>query len=273
MNKLLKGTKAALLTVFIVSLIGVSSVNAQKKWFYGVGTGFTFMNAEGDQGLYFSSTGTIEFEVDMGPEDFNDFTQSAFGLGGYATDGSWMIAGSFGGLKLGDDVEGDLTDEDGDGDGEYTAEIFFKTFVAEATVGYTAFRSEDRNFVVTPYVGGRFMKHDFGTNLTITEGTSTIEVKEDVDNKWFDVLIGSSMGLVISPGVTWSLQADAGFGGSEGTYTFKTGLSWNPSKSWTISPNFKYSIIEYENEEKGDTDWYLYDVDEFGVGISVLVLF
>ena len=90
---------------------------------------------------------------------------------------------------------------------------------------------------------------------------------------WTDVLIGTSLGYVLSPKWTWSAGADAGFGGSEGTYSFKTGLSWKALKHFSFSPNFKYSAIEFENGVKGDSDWYLYDANEFGAGLSVLYHF
>ena len=84
MKRLSTVTTIALLTIFAVSLIGVSSANAEqaaKKWFFGLGTGFTFMNAEGDQGLNTASFGPIQAEIDLDPSDFQDLMETGFGLG------------------------------------------------------------------------------------------------------------------------------------------------------------------------------------------------
>jgi len=268
MRKLFTVTKIVLLTVCAVSLIGASSANAQKKWYFGIGSGFTLMNTKGDQGLNTVLSGPIESEIDMQPSDFNDFTESAFGFGGYATDGMWMITYSYVKLKLGDDPEEDLP-----GGGTFTSEFFFETTAGEFTVGYVAMRSKNMKVSFTPYAGVRYIKHELVANLIVTQGPSTIQIMEEIDNNWTDLLLGTSFGIVVSRGVTWSIQADAGFGGSEGTYTFKTGLSWKPTKSLSLGPNFKYSAIEYENGEKGDSDWYFYDANEFGAGITALYNF
>ena len=41
----------------------------------------------------------------------------------------------------------------------------------------------------------------------------------------------------------------------------------------SIGPNVSYTAIEYENGVAGDEDWYLYDANEFGGGISFLFHF
>ncbi len=271
MWKLLTATKIVLLTIFAVSLIGVSSANAQKKWFFGLGTGMAFNNAKGDQNLNTTSFGPIETEVDMDPSDFKDLMETGFGLGGYATDGTWIIQASFGKIKLGDDPSGSLPADVGGG--TFSSDFFFETIVGEFTVGHTAFRSKDMRFSLTPYAGARYIKHELGLDLSVTQGTSKVSVSEDVDQNWTDVLLGTSVGYRFSPQVTWSAQVDAGFGGSDGTYTFKTSLSWKPLKQVSLGPNFKYSKIKYENESKGDSDWYLYDAKEWGAGFGVLYHF
>ena len=270
MRKLSKVTRNILLLVCAVSLIGAPNANA-KKWFYGLGTGFTFMNAEGDQGLHTPLFGPIQAEIDLDPSDFSDLMETAFGLGGYATDGTWMIQYSFGFIKLGGEPSGSLPA--GAGGGTFTSDLFFEITIGEFTVGYTAYRSKDKKFSFTPYAGARYMKHELGADLSITQGATTSAFSLNVDNNWTDFLIGSSIGYVLSPKWTWNAQADAGFGGSEGSYSFKTGLSWKGLKHFSFSPNFKYSAIEFENGVKGDVDWYLYDANEFGGGLSVVYHF
>ena len=156
MRKFSKIIKIALLTVCAVSLIAAPSANA-KKWFYGLGTGFTFQNAEGDQGLHTVLFGPIQAEIDLDPSDFSDLMETAFGLGGYATDGTWMIQYSFGKIKLGAEPTGNLPA--GVGGGTFAADMFFEITFGELTVGYTAYRSKDRKFSFPPYAGARYMKH------------------------------------------------------------------------------------------------------------------
>ena len=45
---------------------------------------------------------------------------------------------------------------------------------------------------------------------------------------------------------------------------------WRFLKHWSARLYGDYKAIEYENGREGDTNWYLYDVDEYGVGLSVL---
>lgn len=263
-------TKVALLTLCAFSLIGASNAHAQKKWFFGLGTGFTFMNTEGDQGLNTALFGPVQAEVDLDPSDFSDLMETGFGLGGFATDGTWMIQASFGKLKLGGEPSGSLPAGVG---GTFAADFFFEMTVGQITVGNTVYRSKNFKFSFTPYAGVRYLKHELGAGLSVTQGATTTAVAGVIDNNWTDILIGSSIGYVLSPKWTWNAQADAGFGGSEGTYTFKTGLSWKPLAHWSIGPNFGYSAIEFENGKKGDSDWYFYDANEFGAGIGLLYHF
>ena len=78
---------------------------------------------------------------------------------------------------------------------------------------------------------------------------------------------------LLSPKVNWSTSFDAGFGGSNGTYNFTTAISWRFWKYMSIGPNFSFMAIDYENGERGDSDWYLYDANEFGWGASCLIHF
>ena len=50
-----------------------------------------------------------------------------------------------------------------------------------------------------------------------------------------------------------------------------TGITWHFFKHWAATVYGKYTAFDIENGSKGDADWYLYDVDEYGAGLSVLV--
>lgn len=265
-----KISRIAILAIIAVGLLGVSNANA-KKWHFGLGTGFTFMNAQGDQGLNAGRFGPIQHEIDLDPSDFQDLMETAFGLGGYSTDGVWMIQAAFGKLKLGGEPSGSLPAAVGGG--TYALDAFFEITFGEFSVGYVAYRSTNMKFSLTPYAGVRYMKHELGADLSITQAGGTAALSRSIDNNWTDVLVGTSVGYVFSPKWSWTAKADAGFGGSEGTYSFMTGLSWKVWKHLSLTPNFKFSAIDFENGVKGDADWYLYDANEFGGGLGVLYHF
>ena len=244
-HKLITMVSKVVLMTILFCFLAMPTANAQdggKKWFVGIGTGFTFMNAQGDQGLNVGGFGPVLIDVDLDPSDFQDLMESAFGLGGYFTDGTWMIQYAFGKIKLGGEPSGSLPA--GVGGGTFTADLFFEITGAQVTVGYTAYRSKDMKFSFTPYTGVRYLKHDLGADLIVTQGATTTAISRGVDYNWTDVLVGSAFSYKLSPKVSWNIFADAGFGGTEGTYSFGTSLPWRPLKHWSFSPNFKYSAIE-----------------------------
>ena len=71
----------------------------------------------------------------------------------------------------------------------------------------------------------------------------------------------------------WNNRITAGFGGSEGTYMGQTGITWIFYKGWSSTLYGNYTAVEFENGDEGDSDWYLYDIDEFGIGLGFLYNF
>ncbi len=254
------GSKMALMVV-LSCLLGVSSASAQ-GWHFGIGTGLTRMNDQGDIGFHTDIAGPVLAEIDLDPDDFDDLIQTAIGGGGYATNGKWMVKFMLASIKLGDDPSGILPD----GITPFTADFSFDMTVGHLTVGYTAYRQG--RIVVQPFVGLRYIKHDFGVDLTV--GTTPIS-RGGRDHNWTDILIGTSFGVALTPKVHWNTSFDAGFGGSNGTFNFATGISWRFWKYMSIGPNFSFMAIDYENDDMGDTDWYFYDSNEFGWGASFLI--
>jgi hypothetical protein len=63
---------------------------AQAVWSYGIGTGITATQIDGQQGFN-SLVGPNKYDVNLIPSDLSDMTKSAFGFGGYASDGTWLI--------------------------------------------------------------------------------------------------------------------------------------------------------------------------------------
>ena len=88
---------APLLSLFLAVIFAPA---AHAEWNYGIGTGLFMQNIEADQGFNTVIAGPVQFEVDLDPETISDLTESAFGFGGYATDGTWMIQYSFVNIEL-----------------------------------------------------------------------------------------------------------------------------------------------------------------------------
>jgi hypothetical protein len=255
--------KLAMILMVAVILMAGSTADA-KKWFFGIGTGLSGTNLEGNIGMTVPEIGPIYPEVELDPEEFQDLVSTAIGGGGYATDGSWMFTVSGGYFKLEGDGSG-TTDEGS----PLQANIDFEITLFEAHLGYTVYRSESKKFSFQPYTGVRYTGHEITSDLTVGEELST-RVR---DNDWADFLIGASIGVVFSPKWSWSVSGDGGFGGSEGTGLVKTSITFRPWKHWTFSPNASFMTTDYENGNRGDEEWYKYDVEDTKVGLSFLYHF
>jgi hypothetical protein len=226
---------------------------AHAEWYFGIGTGPQLLNVEGDIGMN-TALGPVDLDVDLDPEDISDLTKTAFGLGGYVTDGKWMIQYSVGRLELEDESSsGSRTG------GTVNAEVEFDITGAELTVGYPIYKRD--TMMLRAYTGARYTRHEFDFSITGT-GFSGGSRSKSIDESWTDVLIGLSANVPFAEKWDWSIKADAGFGGSEGTYVAYTGLTWRFYGHWSGTLFGKYAAVEYENASRGDADWYLYDMDE-----------
>jgi hypothetical protein len=246
-------------TILVALCILFCAPAAKAEWHFGIGTGFIFLNAQGDEGFHTDIAGPVEVDVDLDPDDFADFTQSAFGFGGYATEGTWLIKYSFGILKLGGDADRTLANGT-----TIDAELDYDITNGELLVGYPVFSSE--NFTLRVEGGLRYIRHDISLDLTV----NTTDLDRDIDEGWTDFLLGLSLSVPFSQKWSWDSHANGGYGGSEGTYAAKTGITWRFLKHWSAGLYGQYTAIEFENGSKGDDDWYLYDTNEYGIGINVL---
>jgi hypothetical protein len=249
--------RSCVIVVLGVFIMGANAAYAE--WHFGIGTGLFRLNAKGDVGVTTKVAGPVKADLDLKPEDFDDLMQSAFGFGGYATNGTWMIGYSFSQLCLGDDTK--FTTPGGE---QAKYDFDFDITGAEVTVGRPIFKG--KRVIVGLHGGVRYTQHDISSDLKV----GGINYKRDLDNSWADALIGASLAVPFSKTVVWNTKANAGFGGSNGTYYGNTGVTWRFLKNWSITGYGKYTAVDYENEDKGDSDWYLYDVNEFGYGATVL---
>ena len=252
------------ISIVAASALMVATV-ASAEWHYGIGTGLTRLHVEGDQGLNVrvGGIGPVEFDVDLEPDDISDLMETAFGFGGYATDGQWMFQFASGFLELRDGTSRTLPSGT-----RVAGEIFQEITLAEASVGYVVHRTE--NLTVTPYVGVRYLEHEIGVELDVTTAGGTASEDRSVDHDWTDARVGVTLSAPITETWTWDGSVEAGFGGSDGTYKGDTGISWMFAKHWSARAGFNYTAIDFENGSRGDDDWYLYDADEYGASLGAL---
>ncbi len=244
--------KSLLLALSLLLVMGFSSA-AQAEWHHGIGTGFGARNYDGDIEFYVSGApnDTVKLEVELEPDDFTDMMESAIGFAGYSTDGTWVIQYSLTSFELEETwvvpVVGFTT-------------LNFEYFSAEATVGYNLVRSPS---VVFGVLGGvRMIDHEYTARGVIISRTGEAD--------WVDGLLGVTLNFPFTDKVSWNNRLDGGFGGSEGTINFATGIGWRFAKNWSTGFNVKYTAVEYEDGTVGNPNYYLYDVDETAVSVNIV---
>jgi len=250
-----------LLVVASLLLVGGTPVSAQSNWHVGIGTGMVRMSIDGVSGLNVGPLGPVMAEVDLSPDEVSDLIDTAIGAGGYVTNGMVMVQFSFAKIKLAGEPSGTLPSGD-----SFDGPWGFDITSGELTVGYTVHRQG--RIAVRPFGGVRFLKHELGVDINVAKTPVGSVV---IDNSWTDVVAGVAVDVGLAPKVGWSTSASASFGGSNGIYGVRTGVSYTPWKFLTLTPNAFFSAIDVENGVPDDADWYLYDANEFGWGLSFLI--
>jgi hypothetical protein len=249
--------KAKPLWFILIIVICAISTSAYAGWNFGLGTGPAMLAVEGDVG--FNSVlagGPVTLDLDLDASDISDMVDSAIGFVGYATDGKWMVQLSAGQLNL----EGNAFASNP----AIWAHAEFDISTAELTVAYPVY---ENNGLKLNLVGGvRYIRHDMERTLHVGNSQATTKL----DNDWTDGLIGLSLDVPFLEKWSWNTAFNAGYGGSEGTYTAKTGVTWRFYKGWSSTLYGKYMAVEFEESTRGASDWYLYDIDEKYLGLAIL---
>jgi len=258
------GAMVKLLLLIMICLVTMGSQSLARAggsdWKFGLGTGFFGLNLDGTVGMDLTLIDTaVEVDVDMSASDVLDVMETAFGIGGYATNGTWLIDYTVEYLKLedGDSFAGTLS----------RADLKFEAKGFEIMVGYPVLKNS--SIIVNLHGGVRYTNHEMVSSI-VYGGTT---YRKDLDNDWVDGLVGVSARVPLGATVSWDNFVNAGYGGSDGTYRAVTGLTWRFHKNWSSTLFGKYTAVEFENSSKGAADWYLYDVDEFGLGINIIYHF
>lgn len=245
------------LSIIWIVILCMISTSAYAEWHFGIGTGPARLSIDGDMGLNIPiAGGPVKFKVKADPDDIADVVDSAFGLGGYAANGRWLFQASYGKMDLEDKID----------IGESRLELGFDITSAEFMTSYTIFHNDvfDLNLI-----GGlRYTEHELSSDFRFREAET--HHKRKLDNDWTDVVIGTSAVVPFTQTLSWKTSFDYGFGGSEGTFTANTGLTWRFFRGFSATLFYKYAAVDFEDGSRGDADWYLYDIDETSLGLTIL---
>lgn len=237
-----------------IILISIVSSSAYGEWHFGIGTGPSILKIDGDIGFHTNIEGPVKLPIDADPDDIMDVMDSAVGLSGYVTNDRWTFKAAYGSLDL-----------EGSGDeGPVHLDLEFEMTGAEFTVGYAIY--ENPHLKLNLIGGIRYTEQEISVDLS----TERSQLNRTIDNDWTDAVIGLSANVPVTPTLTWNTEMDAGFGGSEGTYTANTGLTWQFYKGWSGTLFYQYSAVDFENGTQGSRDWYLYDMNEQSLGLVIL---
>jgi hypothetical protein len=259
---ILKQVSTYLLNIFSGLLIIGFGTPAYADWNASIGTGIYSTQVIGDQEVGTVSLNPVLIGMDLSPSEYNDFMKSSVSMEVSMTDGTWMVDFSLGLQEF--ESRGLTRLSDG---ATLRSNMDFDATSGEITVGRQVYRHP---WVILGVHGGlRYDRHKLSVDLR--RGAITERVK--VDESWIDVLIGMSADIPFAEKWLWKNKMNGGFGGSEGTYFLSSGITWQFHSRWSTEAYGDYTAVNYESGNKGDTDGYLYDVDEFIWGINVLFHF
>ena len=164
-------------------------------------------------------------------------------------------------MTLQEDVSGSIGPISG------TVDVEFEATVVELTASYNFVQLGNHSFGAL--VGGRYIKQEYDVDFV---GSMTT-FSGDVDESWTGFLLGLTHRYPINESWEWSSAANYGIGDSDGTYLIKTGLSWTFAESWAARFYGSYADHDFENGDRGDSDWFFYDAEEYGQGSQSFIPF
>ena len=250
-------------TLLFVPFVGMSSVSlaADESWNFGIGTGIFGLNVEGDSGFN-TLAGPVESEVDADFDDIMNLADTAVGITGFAQKGKWTIDYAFSILEVSGDNSGTILATGV----PFRAKVSFDATAAVIGVSYQWLKSDTHSLKAT--VGARYTDHEM--EFKVQAGPAT--VAKNIDEDWLDGYVGLTYQMNLAPNWYWTTKVDIGAGGSDLSTTVNTGLAWYFADAWVTSLYGNYYSVDFENGSKGDSDWYEYDADEFGVGLGITYL-
>lgn len=246
--------------LFLVGSFARPSV-AQDDWKFGIGTGFFALNMSGDIG-FDTALGPVIVEADLDTSDISDALESAIGIGGFAAKGKWQFNFSFATMELEAGVSGT-----GLMGVPVAALLNFEATVVDLGASY--------RFAVTGkhawnvLFGGRFIQHEYNVGLTV----GATALARTIDNDYTDAIVGIAHAYPFSEKVAWTNHIDVGIGDSESQFKVNSGIAWQVAKPVLLNFYAQIQSLDLQTGSPGSSDFYLYDADEFGVGVGILFTF
>lgn len=231
----------ALLTLAVLSPRRATAQQEQQGWSFLIAPYLLFPHMNGTVGV-----GPISVDVDADPGDIFSNLQFGAMLAAEATNGQWSIG--FDGLYM--DLSKDSEHLSVQADGY------------QAGLELTGFRTLVPG-VVEVLAGGR-------VNLLGTTLKSQSATLVDKNFAWFDPFLG--MRFTIPHTGKWDIKFRGdvgGFGvGSEFAWQARALLGYNVSKHWLVGVSYWALGMDYETGERGQGDYFKYDVTTFGPEIG-----
>ena len=250
--------KLTLITIF-VGITGL--VQAEEGgWVVGVGTGIFGLNIEGDTG-YGTIAGPAVIELDVDFQDILDVKDTAAGIALFATKGKWTYDFSFGVMKLSGENEGLTADGTA-----FAIENSFDATAGNLGVSYAWIQDGTNTLQISG--GLRYSKQKIGVELLFGPASAARNISEN----WTDGYVGLAYTRQLAPGWSWNSKVNIGAGGSDLSTLFNTGIAWHFSPHWVTSLYGNYYSVDYETGDENDLDYFLYDADEFGIGLGIAYL-
>jgi len=246
-KKFNQGPVAAVLALSAATLsFAPASYADSDDWRFGIGTGLSSLALDGDVGFTGENGGVIA-DVDLDNGDTADMFESAFGFGGFANKGPWTFKFGYSTLTL--------EDSDSDLDAEWDKAQ------AHLEVEYTFATTGNHRWGV---LGGvHYTDHEWELQ------DKTTGFKAEPEDDWTDAVVGLTHSVPIADRWSWSNRMDYGFGDSEGVFSVKTAVNWQPYEHWIFNGSLAYYDIEYGDEgDINDSDFYYYDVEETVIGLG-----
>lgn len=116
----------------------------------------------------------------------------------------------------------------------------------------------------TNYVGIR--RWDNTYELGLTPGFLPQTASVDRDQDWVDIILGFSMDKQFSEQWHFTSAADVGgFGlAAKLTGSVKLGISYDLTKNWDLSMQYKGTYVDYHDGDKGSKEYFSYDTITHG---------
>jgi len=237
--------RVKLLAAMLIALVLPGRAAAQQEshgWRFTIAPYLLFPHMDGTVGV-----GPVETQIDTDPSDIFSNLQFGAMLFAEAKNDQWAIG--FDGLYM------DLGK-----DGE---EIPMSYDGYQAGLELTGFRRLTPFFEIL--AGGRV--NLLGASVTSPAGVELV----NKDQAWFDPFLGARFTIPNTGKWTFMFRGDVGgFGvGSQFAWQVRPTIAYSVSKHWTFGVAYWALGMDYVSGERGDRDYFKYDVTTFGPEIGV----